>query len=76
MRPALATLLALGLALTLWTGAQGQDKKEPGRASHRLPLVRRPDFVDHKLGRAHEMSASTSAMAQKPPNIANPGVPM
>ena len=28
MRPAFALLLALGLGLTLWTGAEGQDKKE------------------------------------------------
>jgi len=56
MRPALATLLALGLALTLWTGAEGQDKKE---------VTIKGQIICAKCGLAKETKCMTTILEKK-----------
>src|SRR5262249_56331473 len=56
---------------------QREDEKEPRSASHRTLLLRGHwKSVTTGLRCAHEMRVSRSAMAQKPPNMVKPGVPM
>ena len=56
MRPALALLLALGLALTLWTGAQGQEKKE---------VTIKGQIICAKCGLAKETKCMTTVVEKK-----------
>jgi len=56
MRPALALLLAVGLALTLWTGAQGQEKKE---------VTIKGQIICAKCGLAKETKCMTTIVEKK-----------